>query len=191
MALAICAVALNSKNGASGESTRRWITSPSRTTLAPPEGAMKDENRSLQQDCEALPELRAEIARLKEVADLAGGVAHNFNNLLQIVMGGIELALLDLGRGNPAPLTATLERTLRSVRHGAETARRLQKFARVREEETEHDVSICDLSDIAAQAVEMSEPWWKTDPERKGIKVNLTHELSEGCLVQGREGELF
>jgi PAS domain S-box-containing protein len=136
-------------------------------------------------------ELLIQTERLKAVADLAGGVAHNFNNLLQIVMGGIELSLLDLKRGNLAPLKATLERTLRSVRHGAETVRRLQKFARVSQEEPGQDVSICDLSDIAVQAVEMSEPWWKTNPERTGIKVNLTHELPEGCRVQGKEGELF
>ena len=34
--------------------------------------------------------------RVKAVADLAHGVAHNFNNLLQIIMGSLEVALIDL-----------------------------------------------------------------------------------------------
>ncbi|MFZ5867849.1 MAG: PAS domain S-box protein [Thermodesulfobacteriota bacterium] len=168
----------------------RWLKLMATTVLYDGRGATMGNVLDITEEKRA-GELLIQTERLKAVADLAGGVAHNFNNLLQIVMGGIELALLDLRRGNLAPLAATLERTLRSVRHGAETVRRLQKFARISEEEPGHDVSICDLSDIAVQAVEMSEPWWKTNPERTGIKVNLTHDLPEGCVVQGKEGELF
>ena len=45
-------------------------------------------------------ELQRQTARYRAVADLAGGVAHNFNNLLQIVIGYLELALMDLEMGN-------------------------------------------------------------------------------------------
>ena len=45
-------------------------------------------------------ELAIRTERLKAIGDLAGGVAHNFNNLLQMVMGGIDLALVDLEMGN-------------------------------------------------------------------------------------------
>ena len=45
-------------------------------------------------------ELAIQTERLKAIGDLAGGVAHNFNNLLQMVMGGIDLALVDLEMGN-------------------------------------------------------------------------------------------
>ena len=65
---------------------------------------------------------------------MAGGVAHNFNNLLQIVMGGIDLALIDLEMGNLSELKKTLEQVLESSKFGAETVRRLQSFAQVRAE---------------------------------------------------------
>ena len=38
-------------------------------------------------------ELAIRTERLKAIGDLAAGVAHNFNNLLQMVMGGIDLSL--------------------------------------------------------------------------------------------------
>ena len=37
----------------------------------------------------------------------------------------------------------------------------------------------------------MSRPWWQTEPEKKGIKVSLTSDLQNGCLVHGKEAELF
>jgi len=45
-------------------------------------------------------EIQLQTARIRAVADLAGGVAHNFNNLLQIVIGNLELALMDLAAGD-------------------------------------------------------------------------------------------
>ena len=43
---------------------------------------------------------------------LAGGVAHNFNNLLQVVIGGISLGLIDLESGNPAQAKQSLDQVL-------------------------------------------------------------------------------
>ena len=65
-------------------------------------------------------ELAIRTERLKAIGDLAGGVAHNFNNLLQMVMGGIDLALIDLEMGNLSELKKTLEQLLQASRLGAD-----------------------------------------------------------------------
>ena len=57
-------------------------------------------------------ELAIQTERLKAINDLAGGVAHNFNNLLQMVMGGIDLALVDLEMGNLYESKKTLEQLI-------------------------------------------------------------------------------
>ncbi len=66
--------------------------------------------------------LEAELSRaskLESVGVLAGGIAHDFNNLLAIVMGNLQLALLD------APTAASGGRWLREAERGTVRAREL------------------------------------------------------------------
>lgn len=129
--------------------------------------------------------------RIKAVGEMAGGVAHNFNNLLQIVMGAAQMALLNLELGNVHQMRPNLDQIMKSTRLGAQTVQRLQEFARVRTENGNSGGEVFDLSRTVRQAAEMSRPWWKTNPEREGIKITLTSDLRPGCLILGKENELF
>ncbi len=129
--------------------------------------------------------------RLKAVGELAGGVAHNFNNLLQIVLGGSQLALTDLDLGNVTQAKANLEQIVDSAKFGAQTVKRLQDFARVRSDEPGKYTKVFDLSDTVNEAIEMSKPWWKTKPEKDGMSVILNRSIRTGCFVHGNENELF
>ena len=80
----------------------------------------------------ALEELALQSARLRAVADLSSGVAHHFNNLLQIVMGSASLSLADLESGDLSEIKTNLEQMLEAAALGAETVKRLQTFANVR-----------------------------------------------------------
>ena len=66
--------------------------------------------------------------RLESVGRLAGGVAHDFNNMLSIILGHVELAL------EAAPPESELEHDLRHIREAgrrsAELTRQLLAFAR-------------------------------------------------------------
>jgi len=129
--------------------------------------------------------------RLKAIGDLAGGVAHNFNNLLQMVMGGIDLALIDMEMGDQIESKKTLQRVLESAKFGAETVRRLQSFAQVRAETQPSGSNVFDLSATVHDAIEMTKPLWKGEPEKAGIRIALNSDLAEGCLVSAKESEIF
>ncbi len=129
--------------------------------------------------------------RLKAIADLSGGVAHHFNNLLQIVMAGASLSLADLESGDLTGIKTTLEQILEGASRGSEMVKRLQTFANIRADITEEEAAIFDIAATARNAAEISKPLWKAEPEKKGIKVNLLLDLEEGCLVQGKENEMF
>jgi two-component system cell cycle sensor histidine kinase/response regulator CckA len=77
-----------------------------------------------------------EQAQKQEViATLAGGLAHNFNNLLMIIMG---LTSLMLGKINPDhPVYADLMEIENQVRAGREITRKLLSFRRVSDFETQ------------------------------------------------------
>lgn len=136
-------------------------------------------------------ELLLETERFRAVADLASGVAHNFNNLLQIIIGGTQLVLMKLQMGSTHGTQETLERILQSCRFGAETVRRLQSFAGLKRNGGEANTEIFDLSDVVRQAADMTTTWWKTKPEREGITINLHMSLGNGCYVKGMKSELF
>lgn len=142
-------------------------------------------------DIKKAEELALAAERLKAVGELASGVAHNFNNLLQIVLGGAQLAIMDLELGNSVRAKENLERIVESSKFGADTIRRLQEFAKVRKDVIPQSHKIFDLANTVDEAIEMSKPWWKTKPEKDGITVNLNRYIRKGCFVEGNENELF
>jgi signal transduction histidine kinase len=81
---------------------------------------------------ELLAEAEARRARsLESVADLARGVAHDFHNLLAVIMGNAEL-LLDQLPAAPE-LQRKLHRILRSSEQAADLASQLQVYAGAKE----------------------------------------------------------
>jgi PAS domain S-box-containing protein len=136
-------------------------------------------------------QLLLQTERFKAISDMAGGVAHNFNNLLQIIIGRAEQALNKLESGAIAQARNGLEQVLRSSRLGAQTVDRLQQFARHDPEDMNVGGTVFDLSDVALQAIQLTEPWWKTAADKEGIKISLDQDIIPGCLAIGRPNEIF
>jgi PAS domain S-box-containing protein len=134
--------------------------------------------------------LRHQTARFKAVADLSNGVAHNFNNLLHVVIGYLELALMDLEARNYPVVRDALEKVLKSSRLGAEVVRRLQTFSRDRQPFQVSEKGVFDLSDVARQAADVSQAW-VTTAEKEGRAVCLHTRLNEGCFVNADQTEIF
>jgi PAS domain S-box-containing protein len=66
--------------------------------------------------------------KMESVGRLAGGVAHDFNNMLSVILGRTELALMQLDADSP--LRNDLEEVLSAGRHSADLTRQLLAFAR-------------------------------------------------------------
>ncbi len=133
--------------------------------------------------------LRSE--RLNAVGELATGVAHNFNNLLQIITGLGDIISLYIAHGNPSAADEHVQHILNTCRMGAETVKRLQNFARIRSSSAPSERAAFDLSQTIQQALDVTDIWWKTVPEKQGITIAMESNLDPGCWVDGRENELF
>ena len=75
--------------------------------------------------------LRAELAatqRLESIGRLAGGVAHDFNNMLEVILGGAQLATEQLPDDHP--VQAELREILEAAQRSSELTRQLLAFAR-------------------------------------------------------------
>ena len=136
-------------------------------------------------------EMLLHTERLKAVGELASGAAHNFNNLLQIIIGASQLAALNLQSGDLAKVKTNLQQILESSESGSETVRRLQSFTSVCKPDMSHKNSVFDLCDVVRPAAELTKPWWKTNTEKQGIRVDLNLSLNAGCLVMGNRHEIF
>ena len=135
--------------------------------------------------------LLIQTEKFKAVADLTAGVAHNINNLLQVIMGNARLALMDLERGELSDIKEAMERIIDTSRHGAATVRRLSSFVTAGDGGTESKSEIVDVSNIIREASDMATAWWKSEPEKKGIRIGLSLDLEERCLVKARKSELL
>ena len=136
-------------------------------------------------------DLQIRTERLKAIGELASGVAHNFNNLLQILLGGVELSLMDLESGKISKVQSSLEQIRNSIKLGSETVKRLQSFAGIRSPNLTSDPKVFDISDSLRQAFDITRPLWKTSLERNDVSVTVKLETAPECFVHGNESEFF
>lgn len=142
-------------------------------------------------DLKKAQELLVQSERLAAIAELATGVAHNFNNLLQIVVSGLQLVSLKVESGDLSAIPSTVENILESSRLASETVKWLQDFAQFQKEPMTEGGAVFSLSDTVARAVEVVKPWWKTGPEWEGVLIDLGTSLHPGCSINGMEGPIF
>jgi PAS domain S-box-containing protein len=135
-------------------------------------------------------ELAICTARLQAVADLASGVAHHFNNMLQVVVGAASVATVNLEMGKLDNAKSWLDKIIKSARFGSETVKRLQSFVRVQSVEL-GAMEKLDLSDLARESIETTRMFWQLEPEEAGIEITVIPDLRIGCTVKGRANEVF
>ncbi len=114
--------------------------------------------------------------RLRTVGQMASGIAHNFNNILSVIIGRVQVMRIKMLRQAASP--AELEAGLGVIEHagldGAETVRRMQEFSRGESSET---FVLADLNDIVRGVVEITRPRWKDQAQQAGAQIELTLDL--------------
>jgi len=139
-------------------------------------------------DTTAQRELEAQMhqsEKLTALGQMAGGIAHDFNNLLQAILGYAQL----MGK-NPANVDVVrrgLDVIEKAATGGAETVRRIQKFARLRPEESFVGL---DLDQVIRDALAITRPRWEEKKIRAGLPLELELELGAVPVVMGRPAEL-
>ncbi len=136
-------------------------------------------------------EMAVQTERLKAVTELASGVAHNFNNLLQIIMSAAQMAEVNFNMNSYKEMGKNLRQITQSSKLGVNTVKRLQEFARLKTSISSRNAEVCDLSELTEQALEMTKPWWKHGPAQEGFTITLEKDLQDGCRVNCVTSEIF
>ncbi len=87
--------------------------------------------------------------KMEAVGTLSGGIAHDFNNILSAVLGYSELALLKAGDN------VGLVRSIRQIHKAGQRATALVRQILTFSRKTIHEKTICRMSDIVKEALEM------------------------------------
>jgi len=135
-----------------------------------------------------LEETLIRTERLTAVGEMASGIAHNFNNLLQMVMGASEAALVKLKAGKADQCEDAIAAILTSCERGADIVRRIKEFTDVRAEKTTQSRNF-DLAELVQEAVELTKPLWKDLPTLRKYQINLINTRS--AYVKGKPSEIY
>ncbi|HPI76110.1 MAG TPA: PAS domain S-box protein, partial [bacterium] len=86
------------------------------------------EKKRAEDDKTKLQEQLTQSQKMESIGRLAGGVAHDFNNMLSVIIGNSELAMLDLPEDSPLKLN--FHEILQASQRSANLTRQLLAFAR-------------------------------------------------------------
>ena len=122
--------------------------------------------------------------KLRSLGVITSGVAHDFNNILGVILGRTQLLLRDV---TDESVIEDLESIEKSALKGAATIKRMQDYTRIRKDEAFVPVRI---QEIMEEVVEMTRTRWKDAAEQKGISVRVNLDLQDVPDVEGNASEL-
>ena len=122
--------------------------------------------------------------KLRAVGEMAGGVAHDFNTALAIILGNTQLLLNTV---QDEEFKKSLKAIENEAQESAQTVRRLLEFTRKGGYE---ELSQIDLNAVVKEAVEITKSKWKDDVQEKGIHIGMILNLEKVPSVAGVASEL-
>ena len=122
--------------------------------------------------------------KLRALGEMAGGVAHDFNNVLSVILGRAQLAL---DSAEDPRLKKSLHAIEQAALDAAKTVRRLQEFTRVR---TDTDFDQVDVSHLVRSALQMAEPRLMEGREKDSVNIEVGVDLNTVNSVWGDTAEL-
>ena len=145
-----------------------------------------DELKDRYEEEKQLQEKLAESEKLRAMGLMASGVAHDFNNMLAIIFGNIDLAEAE---DNKDMFLKRLAKIKKAAVDSANIIKRLQKFTKTNSEDTPFQP--VKFNDLVREAIEISAPMWKDGPHAKGISIEIVDALTEEeCIILGNDTDL-
>jgi PAS domain S-box-containing protein len=135
-----------------------------------------------------LQETLIRTERLSAVGEMASGVAHNFNNLLQMIMAGAEAARTKIDNGQIRDGQEAIDNIIAASRRAADVVRRIKDFT-ARTADGVNEGAVFDLEALVAEAIELTQPLWR--PPSAPRKYHLNFSKNGDCHIKGQSSEIY
>lgn len=134
--------------------------------------------------------------KLRSLGELAGGVAHDFNNVLAAILGRVQLLKMQFKppegreekRTSMRDMTKCLEIIERASLDGAEIVKRIQEFSRKRLDD--RDFAPVDINELLDNVLEFTQMRWRNEAESRGINLEVQRDYGAIPHTLGSASEL-
>ncbi len=134
--------------------------------------------------------LMAQMEKYRAVADLSAGVAHNFNNMLQIIMGNAELARNHIRANKISDIEQNLEEMIDTCKFASDTVKRLNRYAaETMGQNTASNHSVFDLYEVVSKSLEITNALRSDESLHRGGDISVSDHLQTGLYVKGSYSE--
>ena len=132
----------------------------------------------------AAQERLVQTEKARALGGMAGGIAHEFNNILAIILGKTQLLL---ARSADETVREGLGHVEEAAWRAADIIRRLQGFAATRLDDSNGPI---DVNALVHDAVTLTRGLWKDEAEARGVRIEVTTDLEDAPAVRGNAAEL-
>ena len=127
--------------------------------------------------------------RLHAFGTMAGGVTHDFNNALSVILGFSEIALQEIDHsGQTSPVAEHLRTIMTAALDGAAMVNRLREFYRPGGRDEPR--AAIDVNALAEQAAAITRPKWSSQALGKGVTIDFVADLQKVPAISGDAAEL-
>jgi len=156
------------------------------------EQSLRESTRELGSTVAELRETQQQVVqqeRLRALAQMASGVAHDFNNVLAKILGFNELLLAwPENLNDKEKVKKYLQMTSAAAQEAVSIVNRLREFYRHRKESEVYQSM--DVNETIAQAIVFSQPKWKDQTMASGATVAINTDLRDVPAIRGSESDL-
>ncbi len=116
-----------------------------------------------------MEEILLQSEKLKSIGTITAGVSHEFNNILSIISGNVQI--LKRKYTNDKQLIEQLQVVGKAAKDGEKITSRMLKFAKTENDTVEFEP--VDIRELIKQSVEFSMPMWKNMAQSNGINYQI------------------
>ncbi len=129
--------------------------------------------------------LRSE--KLKSLGTITAGISHEFNNILAIITGNVQL-LEDVYEDDKV-LTDALRTIMNAADDGAKITSNMLKFTKTKPDTK--DFISSDITSLMQQAISFTIPRWKNEAQAKGISYKIdTEDMKSVSTIMCKPSEM-
>jgi two-component system cell cycle sensor histidine kinase/response regulator CckA len=116
-----------------------------------------------------MEEVLLQSEKLKSIGTITAGVSHEFNNILAIISGSVQI--IEMKYSDDKQLTERLQTVGQAAKDGEKIINRMLKFART--EKLSEELEPVYIRELIEQSVEFSMPRWKNMAQTNGINYQI------------------